>query len=345
MAQWRVKDISLMTGVSVRMLHHYDKIGLLRPSMRSSNGYRWYSEQDLAQLQQIIALKFFGFSLTQIKTMLQRKPKMYDHLQAQQQMLADQAEHLRYVQDALATILKQSKASAESLDWNNLISLIERYCMIDKLKDTWAAKLTGDQQARYLELKKAFPKEITAWEKSVTEINEKQVGDPEGPDGEKAVTIFLNSLRAIQKFEETKAPKKMTKEAADELLKNIEKQKAQGIPLNSEANIWFARALIAHRLRQWSQLHQDITKNVSSDPTGKAGEKLAQQWRNLITENCMGDKDLCFGLTLIMDAARDKIELQEQTRNELVKKMAPDLKLFKDPMALDWISKALKKHQ
>ena len=69
MAQWRIKEISDLTKISVRTLHHYDKIGLLKSSMRESNGYRWYSEGDLAKLQQIIALKFFGFSLGQIKTM------------------------------------------------------------------------------------------------------------------------------------------------------------------------------------------------------------------------------------------------------------------------------------
>jgi len=54
-------------------LHHYDKIGLLKPSMRLSNGYRLYSETDLLKLQQIIALKFFGFELSQIKLLLAKQ--------------------------------------------------------------------------------------------------------------------------------------------------------------------------------------------------------------------------------------------------------------------------------
>ncbi|HBS48394.1 TPA: hypothetical protein DEO28_00235 [Candidatus Dependentiae bacterium] len=72
MAQWLIKEISDLTKVSVRMLHHYDKLGLLKPSVRASNNYRYYSEQDLAKLQQIIALKFFGFGLGQIKNILQK---------------------------------------------------------------------------------------------------------------------------------------------------------------------------------------------------------------------------------------------------------------------------------
>ena len=57
MTQWYVKDLSHITGVSVQTLHHYDRIGLLKPSLRHTNGYRVYSEKDLLTLQQIIALK------------------------------------------------------------------------------------------------------------------------------------------------------------------------------------------------------------------------------------------------------------------------------------------------
>ena len=70
MTHWYVKTLSKLTGVSVQTLHHYDHIGLLKPSVRLTNGYRLYSERDLLKLQQIIALKFFGFGLSQIKTLL-----------------------------------------------------------------------------------------------------------------------------------------------------------------------------------------------------------------------------------------------------------------------------------
>ena len=67
MTEWRVKELSDMTQVSIRMLRHYDKIGLLKPTYRADNGYRYYNASDLAKLQQIIALKSFGFTLSGIK--------------------------------------------------------------------------------------------------------------------------------------------------------------------------------------------------------------------------------------------------------------------------------------
>jgi len=54
----------------VRTLHHYDRLGLLKPSGHTEAGYRLYGERDFARLQQIVVLKFIGFPLKQIKNVL-----------------------------------------------------------------------------------------------------------------------------------------------------------------------------------------------------------------------------------------------------------------------------------
>lgn len=69
--KYQVREFALLSGVTVRALHHYDRLGLLRPR-RSHNGYRAYGEQDLARLEQIVALKFVGIPLRRIKTLLDR---------------------------------------------------------------------------------------------------------------------------------------------------------------------------------------------------------------------------------------------------------------------------------
>ena len=65
-----VGDLSRIAGVSVRTLHHYDEIGLVRPSGRSQAGYRLYTERDLARLQQALFFRELGFKLEHIVTML-----------------------------------------------------------------------------------------------------------------------------------------------------------------------------------------------------------------------------------------------------------------------------------
>src|SRR5919197_6496338 len=69
---FQARNFAKLTGVSVRTLHHYDRLGLLKPSRYTRAGYRLYSEGDFARLEQIVALKFIGFSLKEIKNILKR---------------------------------------------------------------------------------------------------------------------------------------------------------------------------------------------------------------------------------------------------------------------------------
>ena len=88
MTEWYIKEFSKLTSVSVRTLHHYDDIGLLKPSIRLPNGYRLYSETDLLTLQQIIALKFFGFELSNIQTLLKGRKDALIQFRAQKKSFA-----------------------------------------------------------------------------------------------------------------------------------------------------------------------------------------------------------------------------------------------------------------
>ena len=347
MTQWRIKKISDLTKVSVRMLHHYDKIGLLKPSMRSSNGYRWYSEQDLAKLQQIIALKFFGFSLRQIKTMLQKQLEIREHLLYQKEMLQDQQKELQQAQDALEITLNRYETS-KNLNWNNLITLIERYHMINELKKTWAGKLNKEQQDNYLKLKQKYPKQTDAWDKMIIKINNQKVGDPEGADGKKAVEICLELSKAIMESEKTTEYKKVSSKQATDLLTSIDKFRSEGIPLNPEGNMWFAKAQTAYHLECWNKLYKEIIKNIDSDPSGQKGKTIANKWRELILQHCNGSPiDFCFGTKLLMQTAQSKLALKnlpEQTPEEKQQIFKDNTKMLMDPVAMHWISTALKKH-
>src|SRR5436853_7812296 len=69
----RAQEFAERAGVTVRTLHHYDRLGLLKPKGRTAAGYRLYGERDLARLQQIVTLKFIGLSLKQIKELLDQR--------------------------------------------------------------------------------------------------------------------------------------------------------------------------------------------------------------------------------------------------------------------------------
>lgn len=65
-----VGEVSELAGVTVRTLHHYDEVGLLSPSERSEVGYRMYSYDDLARLQEILIWRQLGFPLAEIASLL-----------------------------------------------------------------------------------------------------------------------------------------------------------------------------------------------------------------------------------------------------------------------------------
>ncbi len=65
-----VKEVSALTGVSVRTLHHYDAIGLLKPAKVTQAGYRLYDERALAKLQTILLFRELEFPLKEIRRML-----------------------------------------------------------------------------------------------------------------------------------------------------------------------------------------------------------------------------------------------------------------------------------
>ena len=69
---YTVKKVARMPGISVRTLHFYDEVGLLKPASRAANGYRFYDEAQLLTLQQILFYRELGFELKQIKRLLGR---------------------------------------------------------------------------------------------------------------------------------------------------------------------------------------------------------------------------------------------------------------------------------
>src|SRR3954468_8096229 len=66
----KVGELARSTGLTVRTLHHYDEIGLLKPSGRSESGYRLYGEDDVARLHAIQALRHLGLPLAEIGPLL-----------------------------------------------------------------------------------------------------------------------------------------------------------------------------------------------------------------------------------------------------------------------------------
>ena len=91
-----VRQVSPLTGVSIRALHHYDAIGLLQPTQVTDAGYRLYSDAEIERLYMILVFRELGLSLKEIRSILNAPD--YDRnrvLEQQIQIMQERAEKLK----------------------------------------------------------------------------------------------------------------------------------------------------------------------------------------------------------------------------------------------------------
>lgn len=134
-----VKQVSELTGVSVRTLQYYDNIGLLSPAERTEAGYRLYSEDQLARLQEILLFRELEFPLKEIRKIM--SSPNYDRklaLKQQRELLTLRKEHL----EGLIALAERLQTEGEArMDFNAFDkSKLEEYAV-------QAKELYGDTEA------------------------------------------------------------------------------------------------------------------------------------------------------------------------------------------------------
>jgi DNA-binding transcriptional MerR regulator len=143
---YTVGAVAKLAGVSVRLLHHYDRIGLLKPSGRSATGYRIYSLPDLNRLRQIVFYRALGFALEDIAQILADPDQdAFAHLRRQHRLLREQISRR---QDMLAAIEKELEAGKMGI----ALTPQEQFEIFgtDKVSGEWAEEAErrwGDTQA------------------------------------------------------------------------------------------------------------------------------------------------------------------------------------------------------
>lgn len=112
-----------MAKVSVRTLHYYEKIGLLKPSFIAENGYRYYSDDDLFKLQRIIALKNLGLRLDEIYllTVGDDRKSLIDSLKLQSELVDEKLVHLNSLKETVDKVIGQLELGEEDIDILRLI--------------------------------------------------------------------------------------------------------------------------------------------------------------------------------------------------------------------------------
>lgn len=103
-----VGQVAERFGVTVRTLHHYDEVGLVRPSERSAAGYRLYTEDDLLRLQNAVVYRRLGFPLEEIGLLLDSEPdELAGHLRRQRTVVESRLDELRELVLAIDNALER----------------------------------------------------------------------------------------------------------------------------------------------------------------------------------------------------------------------------------------------
>lgn len=148
-----IKDFAKLTGVSVRTLHYYDEIELLKPaSVDEQNGYRFYDEKCLEKMQQILFYRELDFSLKDINMILSSPD--YDKqnaLKQQMSLLKLKKECLERLIDAINSAMKGEKISMKTFDNTEFETKREEFAKEAKEKwgNTEAYKESAEKTNNY----------------------------------------------------------------------------------------------------------------------------------------------------------------------------------------------------
>ena len=138
-----VKEISDLTGISVRTLHYYDEIGLLKPTEKSEAGYRLYDDKALETLQQILFFREFDIPLKEIKAVIENPVLEKNQiLQMQRKMLVAKKERMERLITSIDRILKGDN----TMDFE-VFSKTE----LEDMYNSMAANMSEEQKAIFIE--------------------------------------------------------------------------------------------------------------------------------------------------------------------------------------------------
>ncbi len=200
---YQVSDFAEKAGVTVRTLHHYDRMGLLKPSGRTEAGYRLYGEQDFTRLQQIVTLKFIGLPLRQIKDLLDRGDlDLKSALRMQRRLLLEKRLQVEAAIQAIeeAESSLRSGAAPDLAALKKIIEVMERQNNME-----WAKKYYSEEaQAKIAERSHTWTPELQArveqdWKTLIHDVEAAIAGktDPAGPEAKALAQRWSELVRGF----------------------------------------------------------------------------------------------------------------------------------------------------
>ncbi|WP_433695409.1 MerR family transcriptional regulator [Paraburkholderia phenoliruptrix] len=289
----KVGELARRSGLTVRTLHHYDAIGLLKPSARAGNGYRLYDRNDIARLHRIQALRRFGLALADIGAYLADPDTPLATIVARQVAMLDQqivqATKLRV---RLQTLQDTLRAGNEP-DLSDWLSTLELMTMYDKY-------FTEDELARMPMYRKTQAPD-PEWADLVAEVRaQMDAGVPPESETPRALSVRWMTLlvrdtsgdpRLLAKLNVMHDNEPSMQETLgistalrDYVLRAFSETKMRIYEryLTAEESR-FMRAHYGSRAMEWPQLMADVRDAIDAGiaPDSPQGRELALRWLEL----------------------------------------------------------------
>lgn len=243
---YQAHEFAERADVTVRTLHHYDRLGLLKPSRYTPAGYRLYGERDLVRLQQIVTLKFIGFPLKQIKHLLDRKnTDLLTLLRTQREIIQEKRHQLDKAIFAIETAEHIVKSNSQPV-WEAFKKIIEVINMQNTME--WVEKYYTQEQLA--ELAQRYSPEVQ--EKASRDwaalIQEAEASLNEDPASEKVQALAARWSQLIEAFT-------MGNPAIEENLKKLYADQANWPstfkkPYSDEVGAFMCRAVAIYKRTQ-----------------------------------------------------------------------------------------------
>jgi MerR family transcriptional regulator, thiopeptide resistance regulator len=320
MGWYRVHEFAQLAGVTVKALHHYDRLGLLTPR-RSESGYRVYSERDLERLEQIVALKFLGLPLRQIKVVLEQTELALPEvlrvqrkaIEEKQALLARAAGAIQAAEDLIA-----AGRPADPATLRKIIEVIDVQNDVEQMKKYYSDE-AWERRRQYYENGPA-----PEWVQLYSDTSALLGTDP-GSDAAQALSDrwLKLSVRAwtgdlnvqtdspaawMDRANWPAAMKQRVAEYNREQVAEFIKQVAMSARKKYFSEAGWARfvklreRLLADTMARssfWQErldLFCDLEASLGEDPAGAKGQALAARWQGQLAKESDGDPEVKAGL-------------------------------------------------
>lgn len=166
-------EFARMAHVTLRTIRYYDKHNILKPSLVTDSGARFYTDADFARLQQILLLKYLGFSLDDIRQMTVNDSDyhyMADSLNIQLKLVQDKIEQMQLVEKAIRDT-SEAIQTEHHVDWNKMLDLIHLTGMEKSLKNQYQNASNITSRINLHQLYSQNPQDWFSWIYEQCEVN------------------------------------------------------------------------------------------------------------------------------------------------------------------------------